>query len=234
MKKKLVVLTGAGISAESGVSTFRDVDGLWCNHKVEDIATIAAWRDKNKREVMLEFYNKRRRELKEVQPNEAHIALVDLEGQYDVYVITQNVDDLHERAGSKNVLHLHGQLNSACSSNNKELNLPWTEDINLGDKHDDGSQLRPDIVFFGEAVPMMDEAAKIVKTADIFVVIGTSLAVYPAASLIDYCLLAERYILIDPNGDTIIEDFENYIDMSKVTVINNKAVAGTKVLKEIL
>ena len=184
MKKKIVILTGAGISAESGIKTFRDMDGLWYEHKVEDVASIGGW-NKNKK-LVLDFYNERRKGLSEVWPNSAHIALAELEKEFDVTIITQNVDDLHERAGSTKVIHLHGELNKMCSSRNKDLTLPYDRDIQVGDKHEDGSQLRPFIVWFGEAVPKMEEACSITYNADIFVIIGTSLEVYPAASLIDY------------------------------------------------
>jgi NAD-dependent deacetylase len=181
---KLVVLTGAGISAESGIKTFRDTDGLWEGHSIEEVATPYGWRKNPQR--VLDFYNARRNQLAEVKPNAAHYGLVDLESDHDVVIITQNVDDLHERAGSTNVLHLHGELLKMRSSKNPDLILPYMADIKIGDKASDGSQLRPHIVWFGEDVPMLNEAIKHVVEADIFAVIGTSLQVYPAASLIDY------------------------------------------------
>lgn len=197
MGKKIVVLTGAGISAESGLKTFRDHDGLWNNHRIEDVASIAAWR-KNP-ELVLEFYNLRRMHLREVQPNAAHIMLKRLEEKFDVEIITQNVDDLHERAGSSRILHLHGKLLEAKSDADDELVLPWHSDIHLGDLAPDGKQLRPNIVWFGEDVPLFDQAISIVSTADICIIIGTSLQVYPAASLIDHVPRDAQSFYIDPN-----------------------------------
>lgn len=183
--KKIVFITGAGVSAESGIPTFRDADGLWHGHRVEEVADIGAWRNKLMRPKMLEFYNQRRRDLDTVNPNEAHNLIAQLEEHYDVVVITQNVDNLHERAGSTNVLHLHGELTKMCSSLNKENILNYSKDIAIGDKHEDGSQLRPYIVWFGEEVPKIQEAVTYIKEADIVVVVGTSLQVYPAAGLLD-------------------------------------------------
>lgn len=195
--KKLVVLSGAGISAESGIKTFRDGDGLWENHKVTDVASPEGWR-KN-RELVLEFYNQRRRQLHEVQPNDAHKLLAELEKHFEVQIITQNIDDLHERAGSNQILHIHGELFKSCSCQNKSLVYEQKGDINIGDKAEDGAQLRPFIVWFGEDVPLYHLAREKVKEADILVVIGTSLQVYPAAGLVhdikDDCLL----IVINPN-----------------------------------
>ena len=182
MLKKLVVLSGAGISAESGLKTFRDSDGLWNGHRIEDVATPEAWELQPSK--VLEFYNERRRNLLEVSPNDAHKGLVSLEAHFDVHIITQNVDDLHERAGSTKVLHLHGELLKMRSSKNPELVYDIREDILPGQYAEDGAQLRPAIVWFGEPVPLIEEAAEIVSGADIFVVIGTSLQVYPAAGLI--------------------------------------------------
>lgn len=201
-KKKIVVLTGAGISAESGIKTFRDLDGLWYEHKVEDVASLAGW--KRDRQLVLNFYNERRKGLDTVEPNKAHTLLADLEKEYEVVVITQNVDDLHERGGSTNIIHLHGELRKMCSSNNKNLTLPYDRDIMLGDKHEDGSQLRPFIVWFGEAVPKIEDAAYQVSTADILVIIGTSLQVYPAAGLLDYVKEGVNiyYLDKDPSIDT--------------------------------
>lgn len=179
MKKKIVVLSGAGISAESGIKTFRDSDGLWEGHDVMEVASPEGWR-KNQ-ELVLDFYNKRRQQLKNVLPNRAHEILAELQDNFDVQIITQNVDDLHERAGSKNVLHLHGELLKVRSVYNENYVLDWTEDINLGDFDDNGNQLRPHIVWFGEAVPALEEALPIVMQADYLIVIGTSLQVYPAA-----------------------------------------------------
>ncbi|WBV55191.1 NAD-dependent deacylase [Chryseobacterium daecheongense] len=195
--KKLTILSGAGISAESGIKTFRDGDGLWENHNVTDVASPEGW--KRDRALVLEFYNQRRRQLHEVEPNDAHRLLAELEKYFDVQIITQNIDDLHERAGSSNILHIHGELFKSCSSHNKDLIYEQKDDINEGDKAEDGSQLRPFIVWFGEDVPLYNVAREKVKEADILIVIGTSLQVYPAAGLIheikDDCLL----IVINPN-----------------------------------
>ncbi|WPO79117.1 NAD-dependent deacylase [Flavobacterium sp. KACC 22761] len=196
MKKKLVVLTGAGISAESGIKTFRDSDGLWEGHDVMEVATPEGWH-KNQ-ELVLDFYNKRRQQLKEVKPNLGHIILAELEKDFDVHVITQNVDDLHERAGSTKVLHLHGELLKVRSVQNKNLILDWTEDLHTGDLDKNGHQLRPHIVWFGEEVPALEEAIDITETADYFAVIGTSLQVYPAAGLISYTPSTTPVFYIDP------------------------------------
>lgn len=196
-QKKLVVLTGAGVSAESGISTFRDSNGLWENHDVMEVASPEGWR-KN-RALVQEFYNQRRKQARECQPNAAHLALASLEKFLEVQIITQNVDDLHERAGSTNVLHLHGELSKAQSSLDPKLVYPmdgW--EIKEGDKCEKGSQLRPFIVWFGEAVPMMIPAMKIAAKADFFLVLGTSMQVYPAASLIDYVPRNADKYLIDP------------------------------------
>lgn len=195
--KRVVVLTGAGISAESGISTFRDSNGLWENHNVQDVASPAGWR-KNPA-LVLEFYNQRRRQAREVQPNEGHLALVELEKKYDVQIITQNVDDLHERAGSKNIVHLHGMLNKGRSVKNTQKIYDIPGDIVLGDKAEDGEQMRPHIVWFGEAVPMMDVAAEIAEKADIMLVIGTSLVVYPAAGLVTCVADHVPIYIIDPH-----------------------------------
>lgn len=184
MKKKLVVLTGAGISAESGIKTFRDSDGLWEGHDVMEVASPEGWR-KNP-ELVMDFYNKRRQQLKEVKPNNAHKILAELESYFDVNIITQNVDDLHERGGSKNVLHLHGELLKVRSTKDESYILDWTEDLNFGDFDEKGNQLRPHIVWFGESVPALEEAVRITNDADFFAVVGTSLQVYPAAGLVDF------------------------------------------------
>ncbi len=183
-KKKLVILTGAGISAESGLKTFRDSDGLWEGYEVTQVATPGAW--ENDPELVLDFYNMRRRNVSAASPNEAHLGLARLETQFDVQIITQNIDDLHERAGSAKVLHLHGEIFKMRSEMNEHLIYDIRDDIKLGHKAEDGAQLRPHIVWFEEAVPMIEPAALLVKSADIFVVIGTSLAVYPAAGLVHY------------------------------------------------
>ena len=195
--EKLVILSGAGISQESGISTFRDANGLWENHDIMEVASIQGWH-KNP-ELVLDFYNQRRRQLSEVKPNEAHKIIVQLEDHFEVLIITQNVDDLHERAGSKNVIHLHGELYKACSERNKDKVVEWKTNINLGDKAEDDSQLRPFIVWFGEDVPMLDPAIDMVYDADILIVIGTSLQVYPAANLIHFAYNAKKKYLIDPH-----------------------------------
>lgn len=199
--KKIVVLTGAGMSAESGISTFRDANGLWENHDIMDIATPEGWK-KNPR-LVLDFYNRRRRQLKSVKPNSAHFYLKQLEAEHEVSIITQNVDNLHERAGSSRVIHLHGELNKVRSEENEQLIYDWSEDLVVGDTGVDGVQLRPHIVWFGEMVPMMDEAVAETLTADIMLVIGTSLQVYPAASLIDYVAATTPIYVIDPHGNAI-------------------------------
>ncbi len=183
MPPRLVVLSGAGISAESGIPTFRDFNGLWNNYRIEDVASPEGWR-KNP-QLVLDFYNMRRKDAKKAQPNRAHYILAELQTDFDVTVITQNVDDLHERAGSKNVIHLHGSLFKMRSSKDESLVFDIKEDIKWGDKCPLGSQLRPHIVWFGEAVPLIETAAEIAATADAFIVVGTSLQVYPAAGLIE-------------------------------------------------
>jgi NAD-dependent deacetylase len=199
MKQKLTVLTGAGMSAESGLSTFRDSDGLWNNYSVCQVATPDSFAANP--QFVLDFYNERRRELLKVQPNDGHRGLAALEKDYDVYIITQNVDNLHERAGSTRVLHLHGELMKSCSVN--DPNTPYdispdNPDLHVGDTNEKGDQLRPFIVWFGEAVPMIEQAAKWVEAADIFVIIGTSLNVYPAAGLLNYFRSGQPIYLIDP------------------------------------
>ncbi|NSW45669.1 MAG: NAD-dependent deacylase [Bacteroidales bacterium] len=222
--QKLVVLTGAGISAESGISTFRDSGGLWEQYRIEDVATPEAW--KKDKALVLEFYNQRRKQLLQCKPNNAHKRLVDLEQYFDVYIITQNVDDLHERAGSKQVLHLHGELRKAQSSLDPSLVYPiegW--ELKLGDKCEKGSQLRPFIVWFGEPVPMMDKAIELTEKADIFVVIGTSLQVYPAASLLQYVKPHSPIFIIDPN---------DVYSWRKATHIKEKASVGGEKLISLL
>ena len=200
--KKIVVLTGAGISAESGVSTFRDSDGLWRNNRIEEVASPIAW--ENNRELVLEFYNLRRKQLFEVEPNEGHKWLVKLEDKYDVQIITQNVDDLHERAGSSKVLHLHGELKKVRSTKNPDLIYTLDHwELKNGDNCELGSQLRPHIVWFGESVPMIETAISIASEADIFIVIGTSMVVYPAASLINFVGNKVPKYYIDPNATMI-------------------------------
>jgi NAD-dependent deacetylase len=183
-RKKLVVLTGAGISAESGLKTFRDSDGLWEGYDINEVATATAWR-KNPALVQ-EFYNMRRRNVKEALPNSAHFALAELEQDFDVHIITQNIDDLHERAGSTQVLHLHGEIFKMRSEKDERLVYTVDGDIQMGDRAEDGAQLRPHIVWFEEPVPMMEQAIGIAKMADLFLIVGTSLVVYPAAGLVNY------------------------------------------------
>ncbi len=194
-KKKLVVLTGAGISAESGLRTFRDSDGLWEGYNIEDVATPRAWR--RNPQLVLEFYNQRRKNVLEAKPNAAHKGLALLEKDFDVHIITQNIDDLHERGGSTKVMHLHGEILKMRSERNNHLIFPIEKDIMLGDTASDGAQLRPHIVWFEEPVPMIEMAAPLVMEADIFVVVGTSLVVYPAAGLVDYAPLAAPKFIID-------------------------------------
>jgi len=194
--KKIVILTGAGISAESGIKTFRDADGLWENHDVMEVASPQGW-EKN-RALVLRFYNDRRNHLKDVHPNAAHKALAELESKYKVVVITQNVDDLHERGGSSNIIHLHGELTKMRSVMDDTVIYDCTEDINVGDKAKDGYQLRPHIVWFGEMVPMLEVAAKEVMSADIVMVIGSSMQVYPAAGLVEYAPDNIPVYYIDP------------------------------------
>lgn len=217
MKKKLVVLSGAGISAESGVSTFRDNGGLWDNYKIEDVATPQAWRANQ--DLVLDFYNQRRKQALEVVPNAAHHALVDLEKNYDVTIITQNVDNLHERAGSSNIVHLHGELFKVRSTKNPKLvyDLEGWE-LKKGDLCELGSQLRPHIVWFGEEVPMMDIAIDITSQADIFLVIGTSLAVYPAAGLVHYVQAGRPVYIIDPAQPDIVLKPNMHFIQEKATV----------------
>lgn len=197
--KHVVVLSGAGISAESGLKTFRDSGGLWEGHDVMEVASIDGWYSNSA--VVLDFYNQRRRQLKDVFPNQAHRSIAHLESVFNVSVITQNVDDLHERAGSSNVIHLHGELKKAKSSKVDDYVVEiGYDDINMGDIAEDGSQLRPAIVWFGEMVPEMERAAQIVQTADILIVVGTSLNVYPAASLVNFLQSDKRRIIIDPGN----------------------------------
>lgn len=225
MKKKVVILTGAGISAESGISTFRDSDGLWEQYRVEDVATHDAYL--RNPELVLNFYNERRRQLFAVKPNEGHRQLVRLEEKYDVHIITQNIDNLHEQAGSTQVLHLHGELTKARSDKDDNLIVEIGDrDIRLGDKAPDGAQLRPHIVWFGEAVPNIEPAAKLCEEADYFVVIGTSMNVYPAAGLIHYVPKGVPCYLVDPKAVAISRP---------ITIVQEKAGTGVKkVVDELL
>ncbi|MBR6899961.1 MAG: NAD-dependent deacylase [Bacteroidales bacterium] len=224
-KKKVVVLTGAGISAESGISTFRDSDGLWEQYRVEDVATYDAYL--RNPELVLNFYNERRRQLFAVKPNDGHRQLVRLEEKYDVHIITQNIDNLHEQAGSTNVLHLHGLLTQARSDRNDNLIIDIGDrDIHLGDKAPDGAQLRPHIVWFGEAVPNIEPAAELCEKADYFVVVGTSMNVYPAAGLIHYVPRTSPCYLVDPKAVPISRP---------ITIFQEKAGTGVKkVVDELL
>lgn len=192
-----MVLTGAGVSAESGIKTFRDAGGLWEGYKVEDVATPEAWH--RQPQVVLDFYNERRRQLLNVEPNAAHFALVELEDKHEVVVITQNVDDLHERAGSTNVIHLHGELLKARSTSHEDLVFECRGDIRLGDCCPRGSQLRPHIVWFGESVPLLERAIEEIVDADKVLVIGSSMQVYPAASVVGFAPAAAAIFYIDPN-----------------------------------
>lgn len=226
MKKKLVVLTGAGISAESGLKTFRDADGLWEGYNVLDVATPEAW-DRNP-ELVQRFYNERRKQVMDAQPNDAHLLLAQLEAKFDVAIVTQNIDDLHERAGSTNITHLHGIITYAQSSRKASLVYPIQGDeIKMGELCKWGSQLRPHVVWFGEAVPMIEKAAEICAQADIFILIGTSLAVYPAAGLIDYVPNATPKYIIDPKIPAVS-------GLSNVVKIEKSATEGMKELVEVL
>ena len=197
--KKVVVFTGAGVSAESGIKTFRASDGLWEEYRIEDVATPGAWQ--KDKELVLRFYNERRKQILYAKPNAAHVALAELQNHFDVQIITQNIDDLHERAGSKKVLHLHGEILKARSTANPALIVDIKrEELNVGDKCELGSQLRPHIVWFGEAVPNMEIAYLLAEKADIFIVIGTSLNVYPAAGITEFVSDDADKYLIDPNA----------------------------------
>ena len=224
-KKKLVVLTGAGISAESGLKTFRDSDGLWEGYSIEEVATPRAWKKDPKR--VLEFYNYRRRNVLDVSPNAAHYGLAELENDFDVHIITQNIDDLHERAGSTKVLHLHGEIFKMRSERDPSLVFDIRSDINLGDIAPDGFQLRPHIVWFEEPVPMIEQAIPIVQIADIFVVVGTSLVVYPAAGLVHYAPASVPKFIID-------KKIPYTSSVYNITAIENSATEGITQLKAAL
>ena len=223
MKKKLVVLTGAGMSQESGLRTFRDMGGLWEEYDITEVATPEAWQ--RNPSLVMQFYNERRKQLYEAEPNAGHLGLVDLEKDFDVSIITQNVDDLHERAGSTKIIHLHGELKKARSSVDESLVYDidgW--ELKFGQKCAKGSQLRPHIVWFGEAVPAMDDAIPLVEAADILVVIGTSLNVYPAAGLVNYAKRETPIFVIDPERPQVYIRNVNYIQ--------EKAGKGVEILKE--
>ncbi|WP_396210534.1 SIR2 family NAD-dependent protein deacylase [Flavobacterium sp.] len=222
--KKIVVLTGAGISAESGIKTFRDADGLWEGHDIMAVASPIGW--KKNPELVLDFYNKRRAQLLTVQPNSAHKILAELEQLFTLQIITQNVDDLHERAGSSSVLHLHGELLKVRSVANETCILDWKTDLHIGTSDPQGHQLRPHIVWFGEAVPLLDKAIEIVTTAEVLIIIGTSLQVYPAAGLMHFIQPNVPVYYIDPKPATIY-DLANPLKVIPLT-----AVEGMKVVKE--
>lgn len=226
MSERIIVLSGAGISSESGLSTFRGSGGLWEGYDIYEVASPDGW--SKDPAMVLDFYNMRRKQLKEVQPNQAHKVIAELEDHFEVHVITQNVDDLHERAGSSQILHLHGELTKARSvANEDQIVHIGYEEIKIGDSGDDGKQLRPHVVWFGEMVPMIPKAADIVSTADILIVIGTSLVVYPAAGLIDHAPPGIPKYIVDPNKPELYS-FEGWHH------IEEKGVAGMTMLKEIL
>jgi NAD-dependent deacetylase len=220
--KHIVVLTGAGISAESGIQTFRDADGLWENHRVEDVASPEGFQ--RNPEMVLRFYNERRQQVMKVEPNLAHYALAELEKAYKVTIVTQNIDDLHERGGSTNIIHLHGELLKSRSVKNENHTFDCREDINIGDKAPDGGQLRPFIVWFGESVPKIMDAAFAVQTADIVLVIGSSMQVYPAAGLVGQALGGVPVIYIDPKPAVNYEMKSN----KNLRIIAEKATIGVR------
>lgn len=221
-KEKIVVLSGAGMSAESGISTFRDANGLWENHDVMEVASIEGWH-KNPALVQT-FYNQRRHQLKTVEPNAAHYALVELEKQYEVCIVTQNVDDLHERAGSSSIIHLHGELRKVRSVKYDHLIYQWEEDLHMGDLCEKGHQLRPHIVWFGEMVPKITEGAKVVAKCDHLIIIGTSMQVYPAAGLVDYAPEQASIYFIDPKPGLVPQLYP------EVKIIAEKATIGVRLL----
>ena len=224
--KKIIVFTGAGISAESGLSTFRDSNGLWENYSIAEVATPEAW--KNNPELVLNFYNMRRKQVLEVTPNPAHFSLVDLEKKFQVEIITQNIDDLHERAGSSNILHLHGEILKARSTFDENKKYPIDGHLlTLGELCEENHQLRPDVVWFGEAVPNMLKAANLCEDADILIIIGTSLTVYPAANIVDFVPSNCKTYLIDPK-ELASSEMENMVFIKK------KASIGIPILAEIL
>jgi NAD-dependent deacetylase len=223
-KQKIVVLTGAGMSAESGLKTFRDENGLWEGHDVMHVASPEGFA-KNPA-LVLEFYNQRRRQLLDVAPNQGHLALARLEQTFDVSIVTQNIDNLHEQAGSSHVVHLHGELFKVRSTRNENYILDWTGDLVLGDSDENGHQLRPHIVWFGEMVPMLETAAQITQQAEILIIVGTSMQVYPAASLIHYAPSNTPIYFIDPRPNIRASDFEN------LTIIPKTAAEGVPTLVE--
>lgn len=228
-KKRITVLTGAGISAESGIKTFRDAGGLWEGHDVMEVASPQGW-NKN-RALVIDFYNQRRAQLLEVNPNAGHQALVDLEEKYDVHIVTQNVDDLHERAGSSKIIHLHGELTKVRSLGNERLIYDWRKDLLEGDLCEDGHQLRPHIVWFGEEVPMLQKAAEVVSQSDIVLVVGTSMQVYPAAGLVGLAPKLAPIIYIDPKPSL---NYEMQMAENLVTVAEVATTGVRKVVNELL
>ncbi|NJB37914.1 SIR2 family NAD-dependent protein deacylase [Croceivirga sp. JEA036] len=226
-KQKIAILTGAGMSAESGIKTFRDADGLWEGHDVKEVATPEGFA--NNPALVLNFYNQRRRQLHHVQPNSGHKALVALEEKFEVKIITQNVDNLHEKAGSTDVLHLHGELLKVRSTKNEDLILDWEGDLMLGDLDEKGHQLRPHIVWFGELVPMLEPAITYTMKADIIIIIGTSMQVYPAAGLVNYAKPNTPIYFIDPSPSVNTNEFD------KLTIIQETAANGVpKLVQELL
>ncbi len=219
----LVVLTGAGISAESGLKTFRDSDGLWEGYDINEVATATAWR--RNPALVQEFYNMRRKGVKEAEPNAAHYLLAELQSNFDVHIVTQNIDDLHERAGSKNVLHLHGEIFKMRSEKNENLVYSVFDDIKMGDNAEDGAQLRPHIVWFEEPVPMIQDAIEVIRKADMFAIVGTSLVVYPAAGLVDYAPWQIPKFVVDKKIPYISS-------LYNLTPIEKPATEGTKLLKQ--
>jgi NAD-dependent deacetylase len=225
--KNIVVFTGAGVSADSGVPTFRDSDGLWHEYKIHEVATPSAW--KADREMVLDFYNQRRRAMAEVVPNAAHEAIADLENYANVTVITQNIDNLHERAGSTNVLHLHGEIFKSRSTVDRNLVYDCNDDINIGDKCEKGSQLRPHVVWFGESVTEINKASAIVKNADLMIAVGSSLQVEPAAGLVRLAYWKPVY-LVDPN-----EELANFMKSDTFNFIQERAEVGVpKLINDLL
>ena len=222
-KKRLVILTGAGISAESGLRTFRDSDGLWEGYEVTEVATPRAWRKDPA--LVLEFYNMRRRDVAKAEPNAGHLGLAELEKDFDVHIITQNIDDLHERAGSTKILHLHGEIFKMRSESDESLVYPIREDMVLGQQAEDGGRLRPHIVWFEEPVPMIGQAVPLVRSADIFVVVGTSLVVYPAAGLVDMARAHVPVFIVD-------KKIPPSSHIRNLTVIEQPASVGVRMLAE--
>jgi NAD-dependent deacetylase len=225
-KKKLVVLSGAGISAESGIKTFRDADGLWEGHDVMEVATPQGF-EKNP-ELVLEFYNQRRAQLKDVAPNLAHDIIASFQSEFEVMVVTQNVDDLHERAGSQNIIHLHGELKKVRSTKYEYLVYDCEKDINIGDNCEKGYQLRPHIVWFGEDVPLLENSIKYVSQADFIIVVGSSMQVYPAASLVAYAQIDCKVFYVDPKP-MISRELAN---LENLEIITEVATIGMKIVKE--